>query len=270
MIKIIEEFEKLENSWDDIYVKDLQVYTRMYDDAMTIKDLRNALKIGKTCKEYYFRIKSEFFHKINTKIAINNIIRNLKITEKDFINNLIASKYDNEEFKELKLTIRELKSIETYSPFVEIKQVKPPRNGKWNLGHIWKSIMSGQMSHGKTNYYLTDDYAYDNAVNFGKGKVDLQELVKQLIENRSGWWCKKDKEDSNFVTLSVCCHTFDSKTLYFNKNFDVISFKACKLANKRNIKAYTIVSNRYIVWNEETKNGWLKRKFDLKVNKQVV
>jgi len=128
------------------YFKDLNICFTKYYDAIYITDLENALKTGKECKEYIIKIEKNKYMPYSKK----------------FILDLKNGKYDNS------VSIRTHKSIKIFTPFVKIKPIKIPT--KWKISNIWKAILSGQITKITKKYRTTDDFAYDNSVNFEKGK----------------------------------------------------------------------------------------------------
>jgi hypothetical protein len=176
------------------YFKDLNICFTKYYDAIYITDLENALKTGKECKEYIIKIEKNKYMPYSKK----------------FILDLKNGKYDNS------VSIRTHKSIKIFTPFVKIKPIKIPT--KWKISNIWKAILSGQITKITKKYRTTDDFAYDNSVNFEKGKkIDNLKFAMELIEASSGWWCRVDEENKETIKLIVCCHTFDSNIAIFNK-----------------------------------------------------
>lgn len=78
---------------------------------------------------------------------------------------------------------------------------------KWTLPHVVRALVNGQFKGLRKNYYLTDDYTWDNAVNFREGEIsDAIEFVQDVVEHPGGWWASKDSSG----TVSICCHSFDS------------------------------------------------------------
>lgn len=56
---------------------------------------------------------------------------------------------------------------------------------------------------------LTDDYAWDNADNFGRGDYSALTLAERLVESPSGWRAYVSATGK----LTVACHHFEYHTL---------------------------------------------------------
>ncbi|MGE5438141.1 MAG: hypothetical protein ACM3O3_13085 [Syntrophothermus sp.] len=206
--KIIENSEmELKNG--GFYFKDIKSYIHIYKDSIIYIDLENALKIGKICIR-----KSINFD--NFKNDNSMIITLLNSGIDTFKKLFISIKLDfileiNEMFK---MYMTELKSINVFTPFAELKKIKNPV--KWKISNVWKAILSGQIKVGIKKAHYTDDYAFDAYDNFGKGKsIDLLDLAKNLIEHSSGWWISKEYEKNGIIKLGVNCHSFDYNQIEF-------------------------------------------------------
>ena len=69
-----------------------------------------------------------------------------------------------------------------------------------------RALINGQFESLRKNYYLTDDYAWDAAVNFQEGEIaDVINFVEKIVEDPSGWRAYRDGG-----TVSISCHSFDS------------------------------------------------------------
>lgn len=215
MIEIKDSFQETINKHGDFYFKDLNVNIHILDGVTKVIDLTNALKVGKTCKEYV--IQNVNYH---DSLSCNyfNTIHKLKITEKEFIINLIAEKYNNIEFEKITIRIREIKAINVFSPFVKIKPIKLPKNNRFTVPNIWKAILSGQIVKITKEMYLTDDYRSDASDNFNKGRdIGLFEMAKELIENKGGYWFNIKKETDKEILIGINCHQFDYNLATFKK-----------------------------------------------------
>jgi hypothetical protein len=198
------------NNYNERYVKNLNIRLKVYDDSMYITDLTNALKTGKTCTRYIIRMD---------ELSSNSFAY-------DFVNWLddwsfeefIKALKTNGSFRTVHVSKTEIKGINVFSPFVSLKPIKQPR--KWTLTHIWKAILSGQIKKAYKTMHLTDDYAFDAANNFGKGKISAMELAKDLIESPSGWWVSDGEEKDGCIPIGVHCHHYDYNVVYFEVGED--------------------------------------------------
>lgn len=179
---------------------------------MIIVNLNNALKVGKTCDNY--RIYAGEHDWGNTfKCDFINALAMNQISFEKFVQAVLQGQsiYEN-----IRVKKGESKGVKTFSPFVEVKPIKIPE--KWSLPHVWKAILAGQIKTAIKEMHLTDDYAYDAAVNFGKGEIDSLELAQEIVESPSGWWVRAEEEKNGVIALSVNCHHFDYNKLYFQIN----------------------------------------------------
>jgi len=198
---------------DENYFREENCYVKTYRNSIIFIDLRNAFQARKTVSEYRIQDNNKFSDDV--EIEVSDWLSQNNIDLKEFyymlINDDVPSNFPVE------INKSELNSTRVYSPFSELKPIKEPK--KWNIGHVKKALLTGQISSGKCDLYLTDDYARDNANNFGRGDINVMELAKKIIERPSGWWVSVDKENDEYIVLSVNCHHFDYNTLVFNKKF---------------------------------------------------
>ena len=203
MVKEIESLKK-ENLiiGSDFYVKESLCHIHIFSDCIYITNLKNALKRGKTCKRYCLSFKNS----INIICSFNNWIDEINLDE--FINNLFNGIYENR-YTGMNLEVREIKGVNVFSPFENIKPIKLPT--KWTISHVWKGILSGQIKKVICTGKYSDDYSFDNATNYGKGEKDKISFAKELIEEAGGWHCYYDG-----INVCVNCHSFDNNILIFN------------------------------------------------------
>ena len=79
---------------------------------------------------------------------------------------------------------------------------------KWNLPLVVRALVNSQVTTFH-DYRYTDDYAYDNSYNFGKGEASNMYLAENLVDSPSGWRAYANSPDTVFVG----CHSFDAYTL---------------------------------------------------------
>ena len=189
------------NTGSDFYVKELLYHIHVYSNCIEITDLKNALKTGKKCKKYRLS-----FNDNHAKISFVNWLDDVNL--KSFINSLFNGIYENR-YIGANLNIREIKGVNVFSPFENIKPIKLPT--KWTISHVWKGILSGQIKKVICTGKYSDDYSFDNATNYGKGEKDKISFAKELIEEAGGWHCYYDG-----INVCVNCHSFDNNILIFN------------------------------------------------------
>jgi hypothetical protein len=197
-------FEELANIHEDWYFRAENIrlhHYRGYGNELSVHvtDLADALKPGREVTEYIFTgpLWDVLFFTYDEPVS--------EVLQKLF----------RREVRNIDYRTRTHQAIRVFSPFVEVKSIKPP--AKWTLAHVWKAILAGQIKRGQTDQRLTDDYAFDAANNYGRGEIDVIAFARRLIEDRSGWWVMVDRETDEYIQLGVNCHHFDSKTLFFEK-----------------------------------------------------
>ena len=174
----IEKFERLNGL---IYVQDVNASIISYAGIVAIIDLDNAMKAGKTCKQWKI-----YFNKDRNVLgcrALDNFLNGYPLSE--FIANLKNGfQYRQEILDMYDINIHEeqLKATQVASPFVKVNKVK--LDGKINRIKIAKAIMTGQVKDIICKGRYTDDYVRDDAENFSIGKkADLYEMAQRLLES---------------------------------------------------------------------------------------
>lgn len=174
----IEKFQRLNGV---IYIQDVNASIVSYAGLVAITDLDNAMKAGKTCKEW--RI---YFNKDRNMLgywSLDNFLNGYPLSE--FITNLKNGfQYRQEILDMYDITIHEehLKATQVASPFAKVNKVK--LEGKINRIKIAKAIMTGQIKDIICKGRYTDDYAFDAAENFNIGrKASLYEMAQRLLES---------------------------------------------------------------------------------------
>lgn len=211
------------------YIKEANIYICLNDCCLRIIKLENALKTGKTCDEIVVMPES---YSDSFEHAIMDYMSNNDISLESIINNCLVSDFESLQQHDFNIEIRlERKGVETFSPFADVKPLKK-MPAKWNKTNIVKAILTGQIFKGIKKATYTDDYAYDGAINYGKGRsLDLLELSESIINNGSdGWRFNIDKEENGVIEISASHYSFDYNTLYFDINCDSIE-KAQAIVN---------------------------------------
>lgn len=193
------------------YYADINACVYCNREAAYVVELDNAMKRGKECKHYSIYARGQDIH----LYLVNEC--NVR-TPKDLYG-LVRSG------KELPdpgvLSIREEKGVEVFSPFVPVKPLKELPE-KWKKGDLVKAIMSGQVFSGVLDQRLTDDYAYDAAVNFGTGRpIDLAGQAYDLVEGCRDCYIRTDGVDENGIASVHFSYAGDMKTFLFDVNCDL-------------------------------------------------
>ena len=194
------------------YFADINAYIHFFANSCIVIDLENALKTGKDCNRYSFRLDNSCEREKSLLCELWNV-NGIKTFEQ-----LFKAITSGKELENISIEKEIEKGINTFSPFVEVKPIKTPT--KWTVAHVWKAILAGQIYKGVKDEYLTDDYAQDAANHFEKGcKLNLISFAENLISNGSKGWRVNPKESNNgIIALDVDCYSFDSNTLYFDHN----------------------------------------------------
>jgi len=199
-------FDDLANCYDDLYFRRENIAWRQYrlrgDDQpeIYVTDLSEALKPGREVKRYIFTgpMWDVLFWTYDEPVSA------------------VLQRLYRQEVRGIEYRVRVLPSMRVFSPFAEVKRINPPQ--KWTLPHVWKAILSGQITRGRTSLRLTDDYALDSSMNFWRGDLDLLQFARDTIEHPSGWWVRVEEETERHILIGVNCHHFDYKKLVFNKS----------------------------------------------------
>lgn len=192
------------------YFVDIPALIKRSSSHIMIINLTNALTPGKTCKRLrIFKHDSD-----DCSVLTSGLTTFYDLYERFFDCRSIPDNCDAYE--------DDVKSMRTFSPFVQVKPINIPE--KWTLPHVWKAILSGQIYDGQIDGRYTDDYHYDAATNYSSGrKMHLPSFAASMIDSPSGWYVSARSRDGDRVQLSVNCHSFDCRTLYFNARQEMIS-----------------------------------------------
>lgn len=234
---------KIENSADisvhslgsGVFCKEANAFFRHtwgYDDCISVTDLTNAGKTGKTCATW------RLFSQKKDGIVSNELSGKENI---ETCAQLIAALRAGNPLSTLKMYTSEEKGIEVFSPFQEVKPLtKMPE--EWNKRNFTNALLSGQIYMGQVDYYLTDDYAYDAAYNFREGVgINIPNFAKDVVENWGsltsvrGFDADKDKDTCK---ISYSEHANSGKTLSFDLHCNIQEGKRRADERAAGIKAY--------------------------------
>jgi hypothetical protein len=199
------------NSFEPLYFEAGLVKFKSYRGDISLVELTNAMKSGKSCISYSFCDLDDcsalnwFVSRSFNWSAILEELGALPWDER-------AKEYDPITLDGVKVYRREQKAIRVYSPF-NLAVMKPLKEEpkKWTLRHVLRALVNGQFQELKCDGRYSDDYALDAADNFGRGKIEsAKSFAKRIMESPSGWWTHK-----NGGWVSICCHHFDSNSFVF-------------------------------------------------------
>lgn len=193
------------------YYSDINACVWVNREGAHVVELDNAMKRGKVCKHYSIYAMGKDMHMylfnecdVHTPKDLYDLVRSGRELPGDG-----------------RLSEREEKGVEVFSPFVAVKPLeKLPE--KWKKVDLVKAIMSGQVFSGVLDQRLTDDYAYDAAMNFGTGrKIDLAGQAYDLVEGCRDCYIKTDGIDEKGIASIHFSYAGDMKTFLFDVNCDL-------------------------------------------------
>lgn len=218
-----------------VYCKDENAFfknTWGFGDCITVTDLTNAGKTGKSCKTW------RLYPQDYDGIVSNALTGEEKLhTCKELLNAL----RDGKSLESIKVNTCEEKGIEVFSPFVEVKPLsKMPE--EWNKRNFTNALLSGQIYMGQVDYHYTDDYALDAAQNFGEGiGINIPNFARDIVEDWSSSYYLRPgsaEKDKNTCTISFSEHSNSGKTLHFDLNCDIREGKRRADEREAGIKSY--------------------------------
>lgn len=200
------------NEFGLVYTDDGKYAIHVYEfGGIAITELTNAMQTGKTCKDYWindkFRTERSIQYAHDSSMTFDQY---LALIEGDKFKAAADPEYANNVSAGMSLT----KGMRVFSPFAfgKLKRVAkiPP---KISISHVIKLIANGQFKLLSRDYKYTDDYAFDNATNFGKSdNVNPIHLVKEMIER--GWSKPYSRvTESGDTVITFGPHSNESYTL---------------------------------------------------------
>jgi len=205
-----------------IYTSDGKYMIEFWNSSMKITDTSNAMKTGKSAKEWivrHDRSNGRFIHYLTGDLEVSQ----MKLT--DFLD-AVENKTLGEKFASIEnlehlegTTANTIKSKDIFSPYgiKNLKRVKDLKD-KVTLPTLAKLIANGQYDALGLDYSYTDDYAFDNANNFGKGKlVNAMEILQEIIESGMGhkpYFTSPTKDGRRVITFGP--HSNKSYSLVLN------------------------------------------------------
>lgn len=181
------------NDHGRIYVHQENIRVWQGSDSIMILDLRNAMLRGQTCKEVTIRDWKE------SCAAVNYV--GGRYAE------MLAEHSENSESGSFAIYVSEVPAMRVFSPFA-LNRVNPlkAKPAKWTIPHVLRALFNGQFEDLKCNGVYSDDYAFDNAVNYQKGAIkNAIDFAQGILESPSGWWTSEREG-----IVHICCHSFDS------------------------------------------------------------
>ena len=183
-------------------------------DDWNVTDLTNALLPGKTCRTFTLKLDGPHGH-----LHVTNWI------SRKFGNDIRAlfSYCDGLEYPQGRWGIEphriqtengeitvykdDESGVRTFSPF-SLSALKPLKAipAKWTMRHVYAAIANKQFKRLQCKGVYTDDYAWDDAVNYRKGDIKSPlDFLQSIIDSPSGWRCYASGN-----SVAVNCHHFDT------------------------------------------------------------
>jgi len=225
MFRIIDKLEGNENFINEfgiVFIRDLNVSVRCYEETFIITHLKNAMKTWKFCTQFIisksFIVSTSIDRRINFEKDIS--LKNKNITLSDFLSNPRPLNYKDD----ISLKTIQLKSIDIFSPFIEKPNTVNILKKQITLGDIKKMLMNDQIKEVVISKETTDDYSGDADCNFNKGKIiDKNEMCFELVQFNSGWRVCRNlghgyifENDNNEKWIEIACHHFKYVKCYIN------------------------------------------------------
>lgn len=219
-MKILKSYKEIELTdlvlaTGEVYIEDLELRVQVYRGSVVIREIQEALKVGGVCTDY----KIAWRDYQDGQVAIANYILHEGIKDlPELLERLKGIDFKRDQWggfapQDLPggvFTVYrdEEKGVRCFSPF-QLARLKPlkevPR--KWTVKHAVRAIACGQFKDLRCKGVYTDDYSYDDAYDFQRGKIKAPiEFIEKIIERPSGWW--STIQETGEVYLS--CHHFDS------------------------------------------------------------
>lgn len=195
--KIIESFDGKIERGCTVYIQDMNISYRLYDDSIYITELQNALKRGRICESVV--IKSKFYNNTFHPEVFGDF---KKLLETPAMALLHDNFYDEYEFYN-----RQLPSNCIYTPFYQEKNFKKVdlKKVKITLGDLKKMLLNGQIKQVIAKYDNNDLKLKAGTL------IEYMWFCKELVEEPSGWWCKRiEKDDDGRLYIECTCHYYRS------------------------------------------------------------
>jgi hypothetical protein len=199
-------------SKSSVFAKKYNLKLRTYRDQYEITDLTNAHKRAEKCIYYSvdFRYHPNFCALANMLRVypdikgLWNYLEGLNIAENE--QKTIYYTFGGEVIQ-LQIYHGSKEAIRCFNPETVLNFYKPLKEipKKWNIPSILRALLNGQFEALRCKGVYTDDYAYDNAVNYQEGALNALKFAERIIKSPSGWsaWDNDGK-------VSVCCYHFDN------------------------------------------------------------
>ena len=103
-----------------------------------------------------------------------------------------------------------IKAIDVFNPMTIKQTYKPLKEepSKWTIKHALRAIVHHQFENLMCDGYYTDDYAWDNANNYGIKEIKYTaDFLKKIIEHKNGWRVYKYDD-----RICINCYHFDTNS----------------------------------------------------------
>lgn len=180
-------------------------------------DLTNAGLNGKTCSEVYVDVNFGDYKEAGQRFC--DLCHNMKSAALGPVKlESVRTFKDACQFAEVaealldaKVYFEERKANRVF-PVNDLSRIKPLKKmpKKWTLPLVVRCLVNGQFTDLRCKGKFTDDYAYDNHINFARGDFSGHALkfAKDIFENPQGWHAS-DYNYQKDGSISISCHSFD-------------------------------------------------------------
>lgn len=202
-------FNDWANRGRNMYDRDNLLRLEIYgNDSLYITELKSAGHRRTTCTQWAVRLV-----RYTDSYSIFNLLTQKPLAEwvtewgnMPFERNKsFAISIDDRHFDVYK---DEKNALRVYSPFNLFEIYRPLKTlpKKWTIPLALRAIINKQYTELRCTGHYTDDYAYDDAVNYRIGGIqDNIFFAVNIIESPSGWHCSEYADGS----VSISCHSFD-------------------------------------------------------------
>lgn len=207
-------------------------YRRTYSgDSIIVQDLTNAGRNGKACDTWTLYPTSFGEH---VGIALHNECGISTCQQ------LFSALREGKELSGVRISHREEKGVEVFSPFTETKPLTSIPN-RWNKRNFSNALLSGQIYRGVIDQHLTDDYALDASRGFDKGcELSMPAQAAEVVNDWSGLnsVCTAHQENDRSCTISFYEGSNMKKTLWLDLDCDIREGKRRAQERQAGIDSY--------------------------------
>lgn len=197
------------NSRDRQYFSHNQRLYRVFcgDHYFIIVEITHAGRRGKICNELSFRANDK-----DPDSHLKILLQYLETLFEATTSEILPRELMQPEIKtQGTFYFHKVQAIKICPPDWSIIRPLEKEPKKWTIPHVVRALVNGQFEDLQRDYRYTDDYAWDNATNFGEGFIGNFNLAEEIISIDLHWTVFKDYSDR----LSVQPHSNESYSFKF-------------------------------------------------------